>query len=169
MNSLITVFKKKKIKLILSFLTNYPTFSLELKNNNLIWQNSSKKAKTIKIKYFIIFICLLNFFLKKKKTQMSKIQISFVLLKLRKKLITTLRAPFRNKLAKKHFSIQFWKLICVIELYNETEQKKLNNTNYLPLIEILKLNLQKFESNLCSYHKIQFVVTPKFYLNNFQY
>lgn len=149
----------KNTKLILAFYLSNVKFSNNLiLENQLKCLNSSKKVAN----QFIFVLCLLSFFLTKKslKTKTSgDLILSFFVKKKSKKLFTLLRAPFRHKLAKKHYNLHFYKLILRIKVFFKIG---LNVVSLNTLVNIFKQektvylkHATQIDTNICSQYKIK--------------
>jgi len=99
-------------------LSSYLYSNVKVSSFNYFFNLNKKKSKfdksnKILIKNFIYFICLINYFLKKKKIFNS---ISFFVPPKEVKKLTLIRAPFRHKLSKKNYVLIRYKFILRLTL-----------------------------------------------------
>lgn len=163
--------RKSSFKVKFTLYSNFPfsspvithSFLKKRINNSLLNQKfESYDQKKIFSKNFLIFLMMLHFFFKKDKNINSS--VSFFILPKRCNNYTMLRAPFRHKLAKKHYSVVRYKLICTLKLNFFKNLNFLKNfSSSVKLIEFLKNKFIFFDSNICYQSKLSFFY--KFYLN----
>lgn len=151
--------------ILYKFITNFPP--LYTKNNTskiylkfmqkIILNNYKWKLMKQFCKNFLIFLCLINYFYKNKIyliKNSSFPELTIFILPITKTTFTLLKAPFVNKLAKKHYSIIRYKIILSIK-YNFPKIiffQQLKQLNVF-INTILKIFVY-FESNICYNYKI---------------
>lgn len=157
--------QKNKLKLTYKFITNFPPLSAKSYTskiylkfmqkiilNNLQWRITKQFCKN-----FFLFLCILQYKFRTTKVVgnfSAKPNITIFILPQQKTSITLLKAPFVNKLAKKHFCLHRYYFIVSIEFFLN-ENVLFNNSSQLStfLITLLKSFLF-FESNICYNYKI---------------
>lgn len=162
-----TINKKQHKIISISFISSFSNSNsminaklIEKRNSNL-FLNSYNKKKTSK--QFIFILCLLNELLCQRKYSKCFEYFKYFIQKKSKKMFTLLRAPFRHKLSKKHYIIEYYKLTLIFKsnyfinkiMRTLTDVKSFFKND----AKFFLNNLTNVETNLCSQQQINSLAT----------
>lgn len=163
---MITV-KKNSFIIYYKFITNFPPLNFEtsltkyylLLIQKIILNDSQQKIVKQFCKNFLIFLCLCKFF-QKPRNYLEKnnflIKINIFTLPTYFKKFTFLKAPFVNKLAKKHYCLIRYKLLVSIECVFKKYFVNATNIMFITWLRAWIKLFSFFESNVCYNYKIIF-------------
>lgn len=147
------------------FISNFPpltththTSKLYLKFMQKIILNNPKWQLTkLFCKNFLIFLCFVNYFYQQKHTTKLEIRspkLTLFILPTEKKKFTLLKAPFVNKLSKKHYVLTRYKIIVSIHYFFKKSIKLKTYNQINMLLKVLVELFTYFESNICYNSKL---------------